>query len=198
MILTSDNEYAVVLDASVLGPMPLADTLLRLAEEPSLYQIVWTEELLQEIGGVLLKLGRTEAQAERRLKFMRDFFPEAMYELPQEIVEAIPCIPDPDDRHVVAAAIIGSANAIISSNTKDFPEECLKRYGLVCQHPDEFLVHQYHLNPEVVLEKLDAQATGIKQQRTDVLNRLKTTAPRFVEMVEKGEAYTLRGTSMQD
>jgi hypothetical protein len=50
MILSNENEYAVVLDACVLAPMPLADTLLRLAEDPSLYQIVWTEELLQEIG----------------------------------------------------------------------------------------------------------------------------------------------------
>jgi hypothetical protein len=55
MILTSDNDYAVVLDACVLAPMPLADTLLRLAEAPSLYRIVWTEELLNEIGDTLKK-----------------------------------------------------------------------------------------------------------------------------------------------
>src|SRR5437867_6272251 len=105
MILTNDNEYAVVLDACVLAPMPLADTLLRLAEEPSLYRIIWTEELLQEIGGTLAKLGRTPFQVERRLKFMRDHFPEAMFKLTPEIVGAIPCLPDADDRHVVAAAI---------------------------------------------------------------------------------------------
>jgi|SRR6185437_5752705 len=188
MILTNDNEYAVVLDACVLAPMPLADTLLRLAEEPALYRIVWTEQLLQETGGALAKMGRNQDQIERRLKFMRDFFPEAMFGLLQEIADAIPCLPDPEDKHVVAAGLIGHANAIITLNTKDFPEECLSRYNLVCQTPDEFLVHQYHLNPEVVLEKLDAQATGIKQERQDVLKRLKENAPTFVDMVEKGGA----------
>lgn len=187
MILTNDNEYAVVLDACVLAPMPLADTLLRLAEEPSLYRIVWTEELLQEIGGTLTKLGRTPAQGERRLKFMRDHFPEAMFKLTSEIVEAIPCLPDAGDRHVVAAAIMGHANAIITLNTKDFPAECLSKYDILCQSPDEFLVHQYHLNPEVVLEKLDAQATGIREQRQSILNRLKTPVPLFASMVENGD-----------
>lgn len=194
MILTNDNEYAVVLDACVLAPMPLADTLLRLAEEPSLYRIVWTEELLQEIGGTLTKLGRTTAQVERRLKFMRDYFPEAMYMLTREIVDAIPCLPDANDRHVVAAAILGHANAIVTANTKDFPIECLSKYDLVCQTPDEFLIHQYHLNPGVVLEKLDAQATGIREQRQGVLNRLKVPAPTFVNMVEKS---TLSSSSTQ-
>jgi predicted nucleic acid-binding protein len=194
MILTSDNEYAVVLDACVLAPMPLADTLLRLAEEPSLYRIVWTEELLQETGGTLAKLGRTPAQVERRLKFMREYFPEAMLTLTPEIVAAIPCLPDANDRHVVAAAILGHANAIVTANTKDFPIECLSKYDLVCQTPDEFLVHQYHLNPGVVLEKLDAQATGIREQRQGVLDRLKIPAPTFVNMVEKS---TMSSSSTQ-
>jgi hypothetical protein len=83
---------------------------------------------------------------------MRDHFPEAMLQITPEIVGAIPCLPDANDRHVVAAAILGHANAIITANTKDFPAECLSEYDLVCQTPDEFLVRQYHLNAEVVLE----------------------------------------------
>jgi hypothetical protein len=109
-------------------------------------------------------MGRTAAQIERRLKFMRDHFPEAMFAVPPELVQSIPCLPDP----------------------KDFPAECLSQYGLVCQTPDEFLVHQYHLNPEVVLEKLDAQAAGIRKQRQDVLDRLRNPVPSFTCTVEKG------------
>lgn len=187
MILSNENEYAVVLDACVLAPMPLADTLLRLAEAPSLYRIIWTEELLQEIGVTLNKLGRTPFQIERRLNVMREHFPEAMVSITPELVAAVPCLPDTDDRHVVAAAILGRADAIITANTKDFPAECLSKYNLVCQDPDEFLVHQYHLNPEVVLERLDAQAAGIREQRQGVLNRLKIPAPLFATMIEKGE-----------
>jgi hypothetical protein len=118
---------------------------------------------------------------------MRDYFPEAMFELAPETVAAIPCLPDADDRHVVAAAIQGHANAIITANTKDFPAECLSQYDLVCHSPDEFLVQQYRLNPEAVLEKLDAQASAIREQRQAVLNRLKMLVPLFANMVEKGD-----------
>lgn len=77
MILTPDNEYAVVLDACVLYPMPLCDTLLRLAEDPSLYRPLWSDQILEEVGYTLIKHGYTEAQRDRRLDFMRQFFPEA-------------------------------------------------------------------------------------------------------------------------
>lgn len=49
MILTPDNEYAVVLDACVLVPMSLCDTLLRLAEEPAMYRPLWSDEILAEV-----------------------------------------------------------------------------------------------------------------------------------------------------
>ena len=49
MILTRDNECAVLLDACVLVPMPLCDTLLRLAEEPALYRPLWSERILLEV-----------------------------------------------------------------------------------------------------------------------------------------------------
>jgi predicted nucleic acid-binding protein len=153
MILTNGNEYGVVVDACVLAPMPLADTFLRLAEEPAFYRIIWTEEILREISSTLIKLGRTGAQIERRLKFMREYFPEAILQLPPEMIESIPRLPDPDDKHIVAAAIFGRADAIVTLNTKDFPDECLANYGLVCHSPDEFLVQQFHLNREIVLEK---------------------------------------------
>jgi len=82
---------------------------------------------------------------------------------------------------------MGHANAIITSNIKDFPADCLLKYGLLCQTPDEFLVHQYHLNPEVVLDKLNAQAIGIREQRKDILKRLKNHVPQFAKMVENGD-----------
>jgi hypothetical protein len=50
MILTPDNEYTVLLDACVLAPMPLCETLLRLAEEPALYRPLWSDSILQAVG----------------------------------------------------------------------------------------------------------------------------------------------------
>jgi len=93
--------------------MPLCDTLLRLAEDPSFYRPLWSEQILQEVGDTLLKHGYSESQRDRRLNFMRQFFPEAMVEVPDELVKAIALAPDADDSHILAAAIIGKANAII-------------------------------------------------------------------------------------
>lgn len=117
MILTPDNEYSVVLDACVLVPMPLCDTFLRLAEEPAMYRPIWSEEILREVGSALgNRLKRTPEQIASRLTAMLEAFPEAMVGFPAALPEAFACIPDPKDRHVLAAAVRGHANAIVTFN----------------------------------------------------------------------------------
>ena len=186
MILTPDNEYAVLLDACVLVPMPLCDTLLRLAEEPAFYRPLWSENILQEVGDVLGRMSICPKRRERRLAFMREHFPEASVVVPLGLAGALTCIPDENDRHVLAAAIRGHANAIITFNDADFPEDCLKQYDILRQTPDEFLVHQFHLSPDLVLEKIDAQATAIRQERKHVIARLHelAQAPEFAALIE--------------
>jgi predicted nucleic acid-binding protein len=184
MILNQSNEYSAVLDACVLAPMPLCDTLLRLAEHPAFFRPLWSEQLLQEVGGVLEKMRYTPAQRERRLNAMRRAFPEAIVRIPTKLIESLYC-PDPDDRHVLAAAVRGQANAIITNNIKDFPENCLEKHGILCQTPDEFLGHQFHLNPPVVLEKLDQQAAVIHQSRSDLITRLQKLTPQFADLVRQ-------------
>jgi predicted nucleic acid-binding protein len=126
MILTPDNEYAVLLDACVLVPMPLCETLLRLAEEPALYRPLWSDLILQEVGTVLERNMRlTAQQVKRRVDAMRTTFPEAFVVIPDELASALTCIPDPNDRHVLAAAIRGKADAILTLNGRDFPPACL-------------------------------------------------------------------------
>jgi predicted nucleic acid-binding protein len=187
MILTQDNEYAVVLDACVLVPISLCDTLLRLAEEPALYRPLWSEDILKEVGDALeKKLNRSSVQRNRRLNEMRNAFPEASIDVPADLVGALDCIPDPNDRHVLAAAIRGSANAIITANARHFPLECVRQYDVVCQTPDEFLVHQFHLAPEQVLGKLDAQGANLGKDRLFVTARLRAMVPNFSALVEFG------------
>src|ERR1700676_1831610 len=96
--------YTVVLDACVLVPMPLCDTLLRLAEEPAAYRPLWSEQILAEVGDALeKKLRRTAFQRKRRIQAMRSAFPDAEVDVPADLARAITGIPDPDDQHVVAA-----------------------------------------------------------------------------------------------
>lgn len=183
MILNENSEYAVVLDACVIVPMTLCDTLLRLAEHPALYRPLWSEEILQEVDRALeKKLYLTRAQVDRRLKAMQEAFPEALVKIPSKLLETFEC-PDSGDRHVLAAAVRGQANAIITNNTKDFPKDCLEEYGVLCQTPDDFLVHQFHLNPSLIFEKLDQQGAAIRQTRDYIVKKMQSLAPQFTALL---------------
>jgi hypothetical protein len=56
-------------------------------------------------------------------------------------------LPDPDDRHVLAAAIVGRCDVIVTQNLQDFPEDVLKPYGIETRHPDDFLTNHLSLAP---------------------------------------------------
>jgi len=186
MILTQENEYAAVLDSSVLVPMPLCDTLLRLAEEPAMYRPLWSDLILGEVGRVLEnEFGYTAEQSRRRLDAMTQAFPEASKTIPSCMPPVFDGIPDKNDRHVLAAALRGQANAIVTNNLKHFPADYLQQFDILVQNPDDFLIHQFHLNPPQVLDKLDAQASGIRKSRPAIIQLLRPMVPNFVGLVEK-------------
>lgn len=187
MILTQDNEYCVVLDACVLISMPICDTLLRSAEEPSFFRLAWSVEILNELRRGLEgpKFGYSQKQVDRRIAAMNHAFPEALTAVPVGLIDGIVNLPDPDDRHVVALAIHAHANTIVTENLRDFPASALASHNLTVQTADEFLVHQYHLNPQIMLEKLDRQAAGIRRQRSEILEFLRNAAPNFCRLCTK-------------
>jgi predicted nucleic acid-binding protein len=185
MILNQDNDYGALLDACVLVPMCLCDTLLRLAEDPAMYRPLWSSEILREVGDALEgKLALTSEQRKRRIDAMTEAFPEAAIFTAECLGGSLDGIPDKDDRHVLAAAIAGHAQVIVTNNLKDFPSGYLAQFDILCQSPDDFLIHQFHLNRSLVLDKLDGQAINIHRQRTDVLAVLKRVVPKFVGLVE--------------
>jgi predicted nucleic acid-binding protein len=185
MIFTQESEYSAVLDACVLVPVSLCDILLRLAEEPAMYRPLWSEEIMAEMAKALrTKLHRTAAEITYRRQQMNHAFPEAMAAVPPELVDAVE-LPDRDDRHVLAAAIKGQANMIVTQNVKHFPKICLEKWGLLCQTADEFLIDQYHLSPQTMLDKLDDQAAGISQDRGFVISSLRNAAPKFAKLLEE-------------
>lgn len=110
--------FAAVLDASVLYPLPLRDTLLRIAET-ELYDVYWSEHILHEVVRNLIADGRTEEQARRLTDTMTAAFEGAA--VPQGAVDRIEpgMTNEPKDRHVLAAAVAAGANAVITLNLKD-------------------------------------------------------------------------------
>jgi len=185
MIFTQANNYSAVLDACVLVPMALCDLLLRLAEEPATYRPLWSDQILTEMTRTMkTKLNRSAADAAWRREQMTQAFPEATVKVPDELSNALDCIPDPNDRHVLAAAIMAHADAIVTQNIKHFPGNCLEKFGVQCQTADEFLIRQYQLGPQLMLDKLDDQAAGISQNREYVIRSLRPVAREFVRIVE--------------
>ena len=83
--------------------MPLCDTLLRAAEEPSFFRIAWSQQIIEEVQKGLQgpRFGYSAEQVGRRIRLMNAAFPEALHQVPQNLIHSIEGLLDPDDRHVV-------------------------------------------------------------------------------------------------
>jgi predicted nucleic acid-binding protein len=118
MKVAQGSGLTAVLDACVLAPMPLCDTLLRCAESPAIFRAFWSCETLREVSATLEKFGYSRSQAERRVHAMQEAFPEAVINFPREVLGVVRSLPDPGDAHVVVAAIEASAQVIVTFNLK--------------------------------------------------------------------------------
>lgn len=171
--------FRVVLDANVLYPFTLRDTLLRAAAE-ALFEAHWSEEILDEATRNLVGDGIvTEEQATRLRDAMNDAFPDALVRDYASLAEGL--TNDAKDRHVVAAAVKVSAQVIVTMNLRDF--EPLPD-GIEAQHPDAFLCNLLDLAPEVMTALVRQQAADLKRPpRTldDVLYILAKVVPGFVD-----------------
>ena len=169
--------YTVVYDACVLFPAPLRDLLMRLAVV-GLFRARWSAQIHEEwLRSLLEKRPElTRAQLERTRDLMNTSVLDSLVTGHEPLIEAI-VLPDPDDRHVVAAAIRCGANAIVTYNLKDFPEAALQPLGIEAQHPDDFVLCQIDLGPAVVLRALREQRAALKnppRSLDDFLNTLES------------------------
>ncbi len=177
--------YTALLDACVLYPPTLRDLLLRLGER-RLYRPLWSAEILEEMVGSILR-DRPDLTAERLARtvdLMREFFPDAEVIGYAGLVEAM--ANERKDRHVLAAAVKGRADVIVTRNLRHFPLKVLEPFDLDVQGPDDFLLHQFYLQPEIVLAELEGMASTNKQPprtMSELLERLDTLAPEFSQTV---------------
>lgn len=178
------SSFGVVLDACVLIPASLRDTLLRAAEQ-GLYWLHWSDLILEEVSRNLVEKGMTSLEDAKDLTdVMRQFFAEATV---RNFEALIPCMTnDVKDRHVLAIAVISKSQVIVTSNIQDFPNTALDPFGIEAQTPDEFLTHLFDLNPQSLVTILIEQAgdlTDPPMSVQEVLAELTLHAPGFFNII---------------
>ena len=154
--------FTVVYDADVIHRAPVRDLMIRLALRPRLnLRARWTERILDEM---VDSITRRRPELRDRLGRTRDPMCEAVPDCLvtgwESLVDGLH-LPDPDDRHVLAAAIRAHAGVIVTYNTDDFPAEDLEPFGIVAQHPDPFLTYLVDLAPAVVVQVLQEQVAAL-------------------------------------
>ncbi len=145
----------VLIDANVLYPTVLREVVLAVAGR-GLFAPLWSARLLDEWRHVAARGGDEHAAiAAADIALLRDRWPLAQI-APDPALEATLSLPDENDTHVLAAAISGRADLILTRNLRDFPPRTLARFGLSRIDPDRFLMAHLERTPDEVLAAVDA------------------------------------------
>lgn len=157
------SQFTVVYDACVLYPAPLRSFLMYLALT-DLYHARWSNDIHEEW---MKNVAKDHADIPReKVEHIRDLMNlhvrDCLVRGYEPLIDALH-LPDPDDRHVLAAAIRCGADTIVTFNLKDFPEDAHRPYGIEAQHPDEFLTCQLDLAPNLVCSAAKKQRSSLKK-----------------------------------
>lgn len=187
--------FTALLDTCVLWPSLQRDFLLSLAIE-GIYRPVWNTVILEELAYEetvkLIRRGSTEGEAEDRARHLIDQMRAAFDDAEVngwEDLEGTYGLPDPDDEHVVAAAVVAGAGAIVSNNVRHFPRVKLPT-GVEVVSPADFAVNMVAVDPVAALTAVTAIANrsgrnGPRLTEDQILDRLAKTyqMTRAVEIV---------------
>ncbi len=164
-----------VFDACILYPFHLRNIIVQAAAD-RLVEARWTDEIhdewIRSLAADTPTIPIERLQTTRRL--MNDALPGATISGYEDLVPTV-SLPDPDDRHVVAAAIAAGASIILTWNLKDFPATALKKYGLRRHTPDAFLSGLYDNVPDLVVGSLANARRN--------LNKARVSASDFIEII---------------
>jgi hypothetical protein len=141
----------IFFDACILYPAPIRDLFMELALY-DLYQPKWSERVHKEWIDNLLKnrSDLTRSRLENTKKLMNDAILDALVTGFDEIEKKL-SLPDINDNHILAAAIISNAKLIATYNLKDFPQNILKEYDIEAIHPDDFLYYILQKHTKIFL-----------------------------------------------
>ena len=166
----------VVFDACILYPFHLRNIVVQIAVD-RLVGARWTDEIhdewIRSVAATMPAIPIERLQITRRL--MNDALPGAMVTGYQRHIQTV-TLPDPDDRHVVAAGIAGGASIVLTWNLRDFPAREMKKHGLRRQTPDAFLVDLCDQAPDLTLASLANARRNLSKTRvsaSDFVNIVK-------------------------
>ena len=176
--------FTATYDACVLHPAGLRDLLVRLGMT-GLYRAVWSDQILDEMVRSILRRrpDLTDEQFGRTRSLMCDAVPDCLVTGYESLIDSVE-LPDPDDRHVLAAAIRSGSQVIVTENIRDFPADILAPYGIEAQVPDIFLLYLIDLSPTSVATVIERQAADLRNPPmsvSELLDHLATSGlPRSV------------------
>jgi predicted nucleic acid-binding protein len=177
----------VVYDANVLYPSTLRDVLIRVGVARLSYP-KWTDRILDEVfRNLRANLPDLDpARLDRTRRLMNDAIRDVTVTGYEHLIDQLD-LPDPDDRHVLAAAIHAEAQVIVTRNLRDFPTDQLSAWGVEAQHPDDFLTTLHHDRPDALVGIVAAIAVawGDGAGPGDVLDRLSADAPGSAALVRQ-------------
>lgn len=189
--MAGSARYTAILDANTLYPMLVRDLLLSLATA-GLYHARWTTAIH---GEWTRNLAKDRPDLAPRLPeivaAMDSAVPDCLVENYEPLIDCI-ALPDDNDRHVVAAAIAGHADAIVTFNIKHFPADVLLSHGIEGQHPDDFVMNQLQLQELVAInaiKKMRARWKNPERSAADLIAALeKREMPLTATHLRQAEA----------
>jgi hypothetical protein len=145
-----------------------------------LFQAKWSASVHEEWMNALLRrrpdLSREKLERTRMLMDLHAT--DALVTGYKDLIDGLR-LPDPDDRHVLAAAIRGRADVVVTTNLRDFPASILGRFGIEAQHPDQFILYLFDLAPSLV-------AGAARDHRESLKNPPKTIAQYLLTLEAQG------------
>lgn len=174
----------VLLDANVLVDAQIRDLFLRLGDA-GLIEIFWSATTLDELRRVLVEKRKLDgAKVEKLVDALGQAFPSATISTAEST--ETPDLPDPGDRHVLAAAIQQECDLLVTFNTRDFPDDVTFPFDLWVIHPDEALTLLFGWFSTRVVDIVDAQIEALRQptmSREGFLERLASIAPHATMVI---------------
>lgn len=182
--MISKSRYTAFLDANVLFSAAIRDICMEVALA-NMYRAKWSADVHREwIEAVSRKRPDLKRiNLERTRDLMDQSIPSALVAGYEQLIECIPLEKDPDDRHVVAAAIVGRCDVIVTNDLSHFPKDKLRTFDLEVQRPDDFLANHLDLEPGTF-------CTAVRTARVTKKNPPYTVEEYLLNLTEHGLVVT--------